>query len=204
MVNRTIKYLTSQELETLFTRIRNDYDSKHYYRNLALFHLSQYCALRVSEPCQMRLSDYDPELQTIYCRRQKGSNSNTIRIVDTELIDILTSYLNFRKELYEPSEYLFPSQKGGPLSRQMLDHLFRYYCKDTNIPDSKRHFHVLKHTRAVQLGNLGLDIKEIQWWLGHKNLSNTLIYAQFTTAQQDTLYRKYLLAKTTLQEKEIK
>ncbi len=194
--NRTIKYLTSQELETLFKQIRNDYNSKHYHRNLALFYLAQYCALRVSEPCQMLLSDYDPELHTIYCRRQKGSNSNTIRIVDPELIDILTDYLKCRAELYEPSEYLFPSQKGGPLSRQMLDYLIRYYCQDTCIPDCKRHFHVLKHTRAVELGNLGLDIKEIQWWLGHKNLSNTLIYAQFTTSQQDMLYEKYILAKS--------
>ena len=41
----------------------------------------------------------------------------------------------------------------------------------------------------MELAELGVDLKNIQWWLGHKNISNTLIYLQFTTRQQDALYR---------------
>lgn len=68
------------------------------------------------------------------------------------------------------------------------------YCRNTSIPADKHHFHVLKHTRAVQLADLGVNVQDIQWWLGHKKIENTLIYMQFTTAQQDRLYR-YLLAQ---------
>lgn len=35
-----------------------------------------------------------------------------------------------------------------------------------------------------------MDIKELQWWLGHKSVSNTEIYFQFTTKQQEKMYSK--------------
>ncbi len=35
-----------------------------------------------------------------------------------------------------------------------------------------------------------MDIKELQWWLGHKSVSNTEIYFQFTTKQQEKMYMK--------------
>ena len=62
---------------------------------------------------------------------------------------------------------------------------------EANIKDkSKWHFHTLKHTRAVDLAEKGLDLKEIQYWLGHKEISNTQIYFQFTSVQYNALYRK--------------
>lgn len=35
-----------------------------------------------------------------------------------------------------------------------------------------------------------MDIKELQWWLGHKAVSNTEIYFQFATKQQEKMYKK--------------
>ena len=73
----------------------------------------------------------------------------------------------------------------------MLNYLTKKYCAAAGIRDkSKCHFHTLKHTRAVMLADAGLDIKEVQYWLGHKNVNNTMIYFQFTTSQYETLYRK--------------
>ena len=70
------------------------------------------------------------------------------------------------------------------------------YCKIANISNkSKHHFHTLKHTTAVHLEESEMDIKELQWWLGHKSVSNTEIYFQFTTKQQEKMYMK--LEKTS-------
>ncbi|MBV4445947.1 tyrosine-type recombinase/integrase [Clostridium tyrobutyricum] len=55
---------------------------------------------------------------------------------------------------------------------------------------SKWHVHALKHTRAVDLCNSELDLKEIQYWLGHKEVSNTEIYFQFISQQQENMYKK--------------
>lgn len=192
----TIKYLTQREREMLFQEIEKD-TGRHALRNRALFKLSYYCALRAGEPGLLYESDLNMISSQIYCRREKNSNNNTIRILDQDVIIALTEYLQVKPLIYPKTPLLFPSQKGTPLSRQMIDSLMKKYSKNTFIPDDKHHFHVLKHSRAVDLANLGFDLKDIQWWLGHKNISNTMIYMQFTTHQQEALYTKYLYLKQT-------
>ena len=61
--------------------------------------------------------------------------------------------------------------------------IFCAYDKDAT-------FHSLKHTRGQFLADSGLDIKEVQYWLGHKNIRNTYIYFQFTRQQQEQMYEK--------------
>lgn len=199
MKKQTIKYLRSDEVYELFDVIHLD-QSRHAIRNKAIFSIAKYCALRVSEITYMEFTAYDPILQQIYCRREKGSNNNTIRIIDPDVIEALQQYLHIRSRLYPDSKYLFPSQKGSPISRKQLDFIMKKYCSTTSISDDKHHFHVLKHTRAVELGNSGADIKDIQWWLGHKNIDNTMIYMQYTTNQQEALYQKLKEAKRIEQE----
>lgn len=185
----SIKYLYNHEKEKLFNTVKYD-TSRHHVRNYAIFLLAEYCGLRASELGIIRMSDYNDLRKEIYIRRLKNSNSNTLRIIDQDVLDALYEYFDLRSELDIYSDYMFPSQKGGPISRKTLDMIMKHYCRLAGIPKEKAHFHVLKHTRAVELGELGLDIKEIQFWIGHKEIQNTQIYMQFTTKQQDQLYEK--------------
>ena len=86
---------------------------------------------------------------------------------------------------------MFLSQEKKPISRKTLDVLMKKYCHLAKISDiEKHHFHTLKHTAAVHLAESEIDIKELQYYLGHKSVTNTLIYFQFTTKQQETMYAK--------------
>lgn len=182
----TIKYLTKQELKALFKAIEKD-SSKYKERNEALIKISYYCALRISEAVNLEKEYYNKESSQIYCKRLKGSLNNTLRIVDK---DVLRAFNRHYRNCGD-SKYIFLSRLGTPLSRKTADLIFKKYCEIANIKDkSKWHFHVLKHTRAVELAEEGFDLKEIQYWLGHKEISNTQIYFEFTTAQQNHLYRK--------------
>ena len=193
MATEKIKYLTKSETKMLYTEIEKD-TSRHAKRNKALFMTMKYCALRASEVGLLLECEYDAEQKNILCQRLKNSRDNIIRICEPDVIKALNDYLVVKPTLYPASELLFPSQKGEPISRQTLNHLMKSYCANTSIPKCKQHIHVLKHTRAVELADMGMDIKDIQWWLGHKNISNTLIYMQFTTTQQEALYQKYIAA----------
>lgn len=181
-----IKYLTSNELNRLFKAIKND-KSKYTVRNYAMFRIAYYCALRASEVGLIEPEFFNLNSKEIYCKRLKGSLNNTLKILDSETLRALKKYIRE----YNPKGRLFLSQKGNPISRKTLDAIMKKYCKDANIEDkSKHHFHVLKHTRAVFLADAGLDIREIQYWLGHKQICNTQIYLQFTSKQHENLYRK--------------
>lgn len=55
--------------------------------------------------------------------------------------------------------------------------------------------HVLKHTRAIDLSELDLDLDDVQFWLGHKNIANTMKYLAYTT----TLKRKLFMQLSLLE-----
>lgn len=186
--NRRIKYLTQQETRNLFMEISN-LKNIHATRNLAIFRIAYRCALRASEIALIRLQDYNAGKGELYCKRLKGSCNNTIRL-DSKTKAALDKYIS-EANISSNSEVLFKSQKNKPISRQTLDYLMKKYCMLAKIDDkSKHHFHTLKHTAAVHLAESDMDIKELQWWLGHKSVSNTEIYFQFTTKQQEKMYAK--------------
>lgn len=192
MYNSTnIKYLYHTEKNALFRTIDAD-TSRYRIRNRAIFYLAEYAALRAGEIGLLKMSEINILKKEIYFRRLKGSCNNTLRIIDKNVFSALTEYLSWRESSMIRSEYVFISQKNLPISRKTLHDLMRNYCFQAGLPPEKSHFHVLKHTRAVSLGNAGLDIREIQYWLGHKNATNTEIYMQFTSVQHEALYRKIL------------
>lgn len=185
-MDREIKYFTNRELKALFKVIEND-DSKYAARNEAIFKIAYYCALRVSEVALIEVEDFNSTRNELYCRRLKGSYNNTLKIIDKEVLKALKRHLKNNKG----QNHMFISRNNKPISRKMLDYLMKKYCEDAKIQDkSKWHFHTLKHTRAVDLAEQGLDLKEIQYWLGHKEVNNTQIYFQFTSSQQEYLYKK--------------
>lgn len=190
---KTIKYLKQEEKGRLFGSLDTD-KRLHAVRNRAILYLAEYCGLRATEVCLLKIEDYDATTSSIYCTRLKQGNNNTIRIVDRRVQAALDDYLIIRENRYKDCEYLFTSQKGTALSRKSLDKIMKYHCNRADIPTSKRHFHVLRHTRAVELAECGFDAKDIQWWLGHKNIESTMIYMHFTTRQQDSMYDKLTLA----------
>ncbi len=183
--NKEIKYLYKEELNRLFNTIKKS-NNKYATRNMAIFHVAYYCALRASEVGLLKIEDYNSIKNELYCKRLKGSFNNTLRL-NKITAAALKKYINQAK----PEDILFSSRENNPISRQMLDRLMKKYCASAGIKDrSKWHFHSLKHSRAVHLAEQGLDIKEVQYWLGHKEVNNTMIYFQFTSSQQEELYRK--------------
>lgn len=186
-----IKYLYTEEKERLFTILCKSKD-KHALRNKSMFFLAEYCALRASEVGLLTTDLFNPDTREIYCRRLKNGRNNTLRIIDDTVYYSLIEYLNIKDSIYTPSPYLFPSNRGNPISRKMIDVLMKKYCNEAKISEDKSHFHVLRHTRAIELAEHGLGIREIQYWLGHSDIKNTEIYLQFTSKQYDNLYQKLL------------
>ncbi|WP_297428435.1 tyrosine-type recombinase/integrase [Clostridium sp.] len=183
-----IKYLTQKETISLFNAIETS-GNLHSIRDLAIFRLAYRCGLRASEISLLKLENYNAPKGEIYCKRLKGSKNNTIRL-DEKTRSALDNYIN-EYNIKSESQIIFTSQKNNPISRQTLDYLTKKYCSMAKIEDkSKHHFHAIKHTTAVHLAECDMDIKELQWWLGHKSVSNTEIYFQFTTKQQDRMYAK--------------
>jgi type 1 fimbriae regulatory protein FimB len=169
-----IKFLTPAETIRLFSVM----ESK---RDRAIFLIAYQHGLRASEVGHLRSTDLDLVRMRIRIYRVKGSHGGDHPLQPDE-VKAIKSYLRSRSDT---SPILFPSNRREPISRKMLDVLMKRYGEQAKIPKDKRHFHVLKHSIATHLLDAGADLRFVQDWLGHAQISNTVIYTFISSASRD-------------------
>jgi site-specific recombinase XerD len=81
----------------------------------------------------------------------------------------------------EPTEPLFPSARGHPLSRDGVEYLLAKHAAvaRTHCPSLKGKRvspHVLRHSQAMDLLQHGVDRSVIALWLGHESIETTQVY----------------------------
>jgi len=180
--SETIKFLTLDETRRLFACITDK-------RDKAIFLVAYRHGLRASEIGLLRVDDLDLKRLRIMLHRLKGSLSGE-HPLQTDEARALKAWLKHRDA---DSPTLFPSRRGLPISRQMLDVLMKSYGEEAAIPKDKRHFHVLKHSIATHLLDAGAELRFVQDWLGHSNIQNTVIYTALVSTSRDAKARQYFL-----------
>lgn len=171
---KALKYLTTEEIEQLFSVIKDT-------RDRAMFRVIYHRGLRASEPGMMQLSDYRPQSGRLYVRRLKGSNSGEFRLADVEE-RFLRAWIRERGSAPGP---LFPSRLRRGISRDRVHELMQHYCQLAGIDPEKAHPHALKHSCGTHLSELGEDVQSIQDLMGHRRIQNTMEYLVVTNKARD-------------------
>ncbi|RMF01644.1 MAG: site-specific tyrosine recombinase XerD, partial [Alphaproteobacteria bacterium] len=89
-----------------------------------------------------------------------------------------------------PTSALFPSLKGGAMTRQAFWYRIKRYARLAGVttPISP---HTLRHAFATHLVNHGADLRVVQLLLGHANLSTTQIYTHVANTRLAELHREH-------------
>ena len=160
-------------------RLINIYDHTNYMnsRNLTLIDFMYSTACRVSELCDVRVSDLDFEEDFVKLFG-KGSKQRIVPI-GSELKINLSKYLKFRDELNTQEPYLFLSKNMNQLDRSAI---FRIIKKSATLLDNALsvHPHTLRHSAATHMLEAGCDLRTLQELLGHTSVSTTKIYTKLT------------------------
>ena len=90
---------------------------------------------------------------------------------------------------------LFTSNRGFLVVTRTLRWLMKKYAVKANLPKTKCHFHVLKHSIGTHMIGVGAEVVLVKDWLGHKNIQNTLIYAQLIGKTRDELASKVFASR---------
>jgi site-specific recombinase XerD len=175
----SINFLTQDEMRRLLSAI----DSK---RDYAIMLLAYRHGLRASEVGMLRRDDFDQKQYRLRIHRLKNSLAG-IHPLQPDEVKALKAYV---KERASSAPSLFLSRNNTPISRRRLDELIKHYGERADIPESKRHFHALKHSIATHLLDAGADLRFVQDWIGHASIGNTVIYAQLTSRRRDEEARK--------------
>jgi site-specific recombinase XerD len=140
----------------------------------ALFMLDYGAGLRGFEACQLRVADIDSQRMLLHVRRGKGRKDRYV-MLSPRLLEALRTY--FRAER-PTGEYLFPGQKPDshitPRSVRQTIAKAREACG----MQKKVTPHTLRHSFATHLLELGVDLRVIQFMLGHKSVQSTARYVQ--------------------------
>ena len=160
-------------------RLINVYDHTNYMnsRNLTLIDFMYSTACRVSELCDVRVSDLDFEEDFVKLFG-KGSKQRIVPI-GSELKINLSKYLKFRDELNTKEPNLFLSKNMNQLDRSAI---FRIIKKSATLSDNALsvHPHTLRHSAATHMLEAGCDLRTLQELLGHTSVSTTKIYTKLT------------------------
>jgi len=167
-------YLTEDEINKLLDiKLVTPYD----YRNKAMLELLYATGLRISELCNLKITDIDLNNALIRVFG-KGKKERIIPITDL-VIKYLVIYIEeYRNEILKnkDSEFLFISNSQKQISRQAFFKFIKAQCKYCGIEKNVSP-HVLRHSFATHMLKHGADLRIIQELLGHEDISTTQIYA---------------------------
>jgi integrase len=113
----------------------------------------------------------------------------------TQTVAVLRAWIAERAG--QPTDPLFPSRTGRPLSRDAIEHRLAAHTAvaATTCPtmrDKKVTAHTLRHAAAMRLLHAGVDTSVIALWLGHEQADTTAIYLH-----ADLAIKERALARTT-------
>ena len=110
--------------------------------------------------------------------RTKTASSRRILGLIPEVKEVLLSLQEQQKKnkkalrkLYMKNDYVFTWPDGRIIQPDYVSNAFQKVLKKNKLP--KMRFHDLRHSCASLLYEKGMEIKDIQQWLGHSSISTT-------------------------------
>jgi integrase/recombinase XerD len=131
--------------------------------------------MRVSELVNLRQDQVN--LNQGFIRIRKGAWERLIPLGEAALRALKEFSRGARSEilLERQTDYLFPTHRGEPMTRQAFWHNIKRYARKAGIAKALSP-NTLRHAFATHLLTHGADLRVVQVLLGHADLSTTQIY----------------------------
>ena len=154
-------------------------------RDRALVMVAYYHGLRASEAVGLEWQDIDWTTESIHIARLKHGLAGTHPLQGVELRALRALH----KERDRPtSGHMFVSERGEPLSVDMFARIVQRAGMAAGI-GLHVHPHMLRHACGFYLANKGTDTRTIQAYLGHSQISSTVIYTQLSSTRFRGLFK---------------
>ncbi len=167
--------LSLEEIDMLIDAI--DLSKREGQRNRAILETMYSCGLRVSEACNLKLSDL--YLKEGFIKVEgKGSKQRLVPISERAIAEIM-AYLTDRADIeIKPGheDYLFVSAHfKKKMSRITMFHIIKELAEFVGLKKTISP-HTFRHSFATHLLEGGANLRVIQSMLGHEDIGTTEIY----------------------------
>lgn len=136
------------------------------------------CGLRIQEGVRLQVADIDGDRRRLHVRQGKGGQDRLVPLPQLVLDQLRAYWQGHRHRLW-----LFPSrgdrQASQPLAARGVQKAFRAAGQESGL-QKRATVHTLRHSYATHLLEAGVNIRQLQAYLGHKSLSSTMRYTHLT------------------------
>ena len=197
-----LPYIAEDQIEEFKKMIRENCQSGNESLEYA-FLMGLFYGLRREEICGLRWSairngDLHVEhtvarVKTLVAREgtKTEASKRTCAILPEiqELLDKIKAEQKKNREIfgnaYVESDYVFTWADGHPYTPDYLSRKFKRIINKSEILDKRLHLHDLRVSCVSILINKGVNIKDVQKWVGHEDIQTTMnIYARTTRKRQ--------------------
>tara|TARA_A100001011_G_scaffold271350_1_gene280564 strand:- start:240 stop:860 length:621 start_codon:yes stop_codon:yes gene_type:complete len=181
--------LSENEISSIINCIEET--SQFGKRDKAIIEMLYSCGLRVSELCELDLSNLflDDDLIRIFGKGMKerllpiGKRAKTY--LNNYLIHVRPS---FKKK--DQFSNVFLSRNGKPLTRAMINKIINKWSSLSGISKTVSP-HTLRHSFATHLLEGGADLRFVQALLGHSDITTTQIYTHLDKEHLKEVYKTH-------------
>jgi len=159
-------------------------------RDKALLELLYSTGMRVSEIIKLKMDslDLDVGFVRVFGKREK----ERIVPIGKEAIKYLKLYLEKRPLIFpkKRDSFLFLNWRGGPLTREAVWKMVKRYGLIAGV--RKNVFpHIIRHSFATHLLRNKANLRVIQEFLGHSDISTTQIYTHLDSNTMKEFHKMY-------------
>lgn len=150
--------------------------------------------LRPEEVARLDRQDYDQSTRTLTIRRPAKRGKKRRIPIARWVCDLLDYYLTHRP-VPPPGPHqsaLIVNEWRGLVRRVHANSLSHMAREDARRIGIRLNYQIGRHTVATRLLQAGLDIRYVQYYLGHVNIRNTARYAEVRFEDVEERYRKLL------------
>lgn len=194
--NAKVKFIEPEDLKAFLHNIEKRQHRRYgLYFEYVLYHVLLSTGIRIGEACALEWEDVDFKSGTITINKTfnkglklisttKTKSGNRTISIDRKTINLLRLYQVRQRQLFLEAGARVPSVVFATPTREYFDLAIRQNalntrCKESGIP--RFTFHAFRHTHASLLLNAGISYKELQYRLGHANITMTLdIYSHLS------------------------
>lgn len=177
---RQVDYLTEEQMNSLINLPPTDTFTG--LRHRIIMCLLYDTGARVQELCDLKIEDINLGNNPTVKLHGKGSKIRIVPI-SKNMNQILEVYISkFFSDIKLKNEYLIKNKNNQQMSRDGIEYIVQKYASilknnDPSFP-SKVHPHMFRHSKAMHMLAVDIPIVYIRDFLGHEDISTTMIYAR--------------------------
>ena len=179
--------LSEKDISLIINAIQES--SQFYQRDKAIIELLYSCGIRVTELCNLEMSNLFIDEDLI--RVMGKGNKERLLPLGVRSKKYLDDYIKHSRNSHikkSGSSFVFVSRNGNQLTRAMINIILNKWTQVSGLKKSVSP-HKLRHSFATHLLEGGADLRFVQALLGHSDISTTQIYTHIDKHYLKEVYK---------------